>query len=202
MNIIFKTITQFLGRNGMSKCTGINVTKFPLAEHKAEDIPYVTIVPITSKGVIGRSMIQIPFTSLPELIKELQNHDKEISEKQIEQFGKKIVKLLSLKVKPNRRVDTDGGDKTPLGLGRTIIRCLEEAKEITMDIKKKTPIKVLRNGTISFRCSSELYTITDAGGTAKHALKSGFVPLGDGCDYILTETDKKNIRKQLKEMEK
>lgn len=71
-----------------------------------------------------------------------------------------------------------------------------------MDIKKKTPIKVLRNGTISFRCTSKLYTITDAGGTAEHALKSGFVPLGDGCDYMLNETDKRNIRKQLKELGK
>lgn len=133
MNIIFKTITQFLGRNGMFKCTGINITKFPLAEHKAEDIPYVTIAPITSKGVIGRSMIQIPFTSLSELIKEFQSHDERINEKHIEQFGNEVIKLLSLKVKENGRVDTDGGDKTPLGLGRTIIRCLEEAKENNND---------------------------------------------------------------------
>lgn len=68
-----------------------------------------------------------------------------------------------------------------------------------MNIKRKTPIKVWPDGRISFKCTSELYKITDAGGTAEHALKSGFVPLGDGCDYILTESDKKNIQRQLKE---
>ena len=51
------------------------------------------------------------------------------NEKQTEKFGKKIIKLLSLKIKKNGRVDTDGGDKTPLGLGRTIIRLLEEVEE-------------------------------------------------------------------------
>ena len=53
-----------------------------------------------------------------------------MNEKQIEQFGNEVIKLLSLKVKENGRVDTDGGDKTPLGLGRTVLRLLDEAKEI------------------------------------------------------------------------
>ena len=63
--------------------------------------------------------------------------------------------------------------------------------------KRKTPIKVHKDGSISFQCSSELYSITDAGGKAVHALRSGFVPLGDGCDYTLTPKDKKDILDQL-----
>lgn len=68
------------------------------------------------------------------------------------------------------------------------------------NIKRKTPIKVWPDGTISFQCSSEMYGVTDAGGKAVNALQSGFVPLGDGCDYELTSTDKINIRKQLKKL--
>ncbi len=66
-----------------------------------------------------------------------------------------------------------------------------------MTIKRKTPITVYKDGSINFQCSSELYGTTDAGGKAIHALKSGFVPLGDGCDYILTKKDKKDILDQL-----
>ena len=66
--------------------------------------------------------------------------------------------------------------------------------------KRKTAIKVWPDGTISFKCSSEYYGVTDAGGKAEHALKTGFVPLGDGCDYKLKEVDKKNIKKQLKKL--
>lgn len=51
-----------------------------------------------------------------------------MNEKQIEQFGNRIIKLLSLKIKENGRVDTNIGDKTPLGLGKMLIRYMEEAK--------------------------------------------------------------------------
>ena len=54
-------------------------------------------------------------------------------------------------------------------------------------IKKETPIKVLNDGTVSFQCTSELYTITDAGGKAENVLKTGYVSLGDGCDYKLNK---------------
>lgn len=52
------------------------------------------------------------------------------NEEQMEKFGNEIIKLLNLKVKANKRVDTVGdfGDKTPIGLGRTIIRLLNESK--------------------------------------------------------------------------
>ena len=66
--------------------------------------------------------------------------------------------------------------------------------------KRKTPIRVWKDGTISFQCTSELYAFTDASGKAVNALQSGFVPLGDGCDYILKKKDKITIRDQLKEL--
>ena len=69
-------------------------------------------------------------------------------------------------------------------------------------ITKKTPIKVWPDGRLSFQCTSQYYNITDAGGTAEHALKTGFVPLGDGCDYILTDSDKRSIKRQLKKVSK
>ena len=43
-----------------------------------------------------------------------------------ERLGNKIIKLLNLKLKDNGRVDTSGGDKTPLGLGFTIERAVQE----------------------------------------------------------------------------
>lgn len=52
-----------------------------------------------------------------------------MNEKQIEQFGNEVIKLLSLKVKSNGRVNTNIGDKTPLGLGKMLIRYMKEAKE-------------------------------------------------------------------------
>lgn len=62
-----------------------------------------------------------------------------------------------------------------------------------MDIKRITPIEV-QEGRISFRCTSELYGTTDAGGLASDALTRGCVPLGDGCDYILSEDEKDEIQ--------
>lgn len=67
-----------------------------------------------------------------------------------------------------------------------------------MDIKRTTPIKIDSNGYISFQCTSEMYNVTDAGGKAKDVLKNGFVALGDGCDYVLTKNDKKQINRLLK----
>jgi len=63
---------------------------------------------------------------------------------------------------------------------------------------KKSEIKVFKDGSISFKCTSELYGTTDAGGTAENALQFGFVPLGDGCDYVLTDKDRENINNQLR----
>ena len=50
---------------------------------------------------------------------------------------------------------------------------------------------------ISFKCTSELYGETDAGGYAEDAMKQGFVPLGYGCDYILQKEDRLQIQRML-----
>jgi hypothetical protein len=65
--------------------------------------------------------------------------------------------------------------------------------------KRISDITVCSNGIISFECTSEMYGITDAGGKAADALKNGFVSLGDGCDYVLNEEDKAEIKKQIKQ---
>jgi len=66
--VSFKTNTSFLGKNGMFKCTGVNVTRADFNNEK----PYITIAPITSKEVIGRCMIRVPVENIPDLIKLLQ----------------------------------------------------------------------------------------------------------------------------------
>jgi len=50
-----------------------------------------------------------------------------LNEKQIEKLGSEVIKLLFLKVKKNGRVDTGWGDKTPLGLGHTLLRFIEDS---------------------------------------------------------------------------
>jgi hypothetical protein len=44
-------------------------------------------------------------------------------------IGFEIIKLLDLNVKENGRVDTDGGDKTPVGLALTVKRIFDEAAQ-------------------------------------------------------------------------
>lgn len=46
-----------------------------------------------------------------------------------EQIGNRLITLLDLRVKDNGRVDTNIGDKTPVGLARTVKRLLEEAEK-------------------------------------------------------------------------
>lgn len=46
-----------------------------------------------------------------------------------EQIGNKLIELLDLRVKDNGRVDTSGGDKTPVGLARTVKRLIAEAEK-------------------------------------------------------------------------
>ena len=43
-----------------------------------------------------------------------------------EQLGNKLIEVLNLKVKKNGRVDTQWGDKTPIGLGATVARIVKE----------------------------------------------------------------------------
>ncbi len=69
-------------------------------------------------------------------------------------------------------------------------------------IEKKSKIVLTPDDTgkhrISFTCTSSLYGVTDAGGYAEDALQSGFVSLGDGCDYRLTEEDIHRVKKLMK----
>ena len=66
--------------------------------------------------------------------------------------------------------------------------------------KLKGKIEVTEDRRIHLKCTSDMYGITDGGGTAEHALKSGFVPLGDGCDYKLTDTDRARIKKLIEKI--
>lgn len=47
-------------------------------------------------------------------------------DKQFEKLGEYVIAKLNLRKKENGRVDTDDGDKTPLGLGKTIVRYVFE----------------------------------------------------------------------------
>jgi len=44
-----------------------------------------------------------------------------MDDEQATALGLELINMLGLKVKPNGRVDTVGGDKTPLGLVKTIL---------------------------------------------------------------------------------
>jgi len=51
--------------------------------------------------------------------------DIKMEEKQAKAAGEKLIEVLNLKVKKNGRVDTEWGDKTPLGLALTVERILK-----------------------------------------------------------------------------
>jgi len=61
--ITFKQITNFTGRNGYMKCSGIDI--LPCQK-------YIMIAPLTSKGNIGRCDITVPYESIPDLIEQLK----------------------------------------------------------------------------------------------------------------------------------
>jgi len=50
------------------------------------------------------------------------------SERELTAAGLRIIELLGLKQKGNGRVDTSGGDKSPVGLARTLRRELDRAE--------------------------------------------------------------------------
>lgn len=52
-----------------------------------------------------------------------------LSPKQAEKLGEFVVELLSLKFNDTGRIDTSGGDKTELGLGKTLERAFKEISE-------------------------------------------------------------------------
>ena len=61
--ITFKQTTNFTGRNGYMKCSGIDIL---------ECTDTVMIAPLTSKGNIGRCDITVPYESIPDLIEQLK----------------------------------------------------------------------------------------------------------------------------------
>jgi len=65
IQILFKRNTNFTGRNGYMKCSGVEI--LPLAHGHS-----VMISPITSKGTVGKCDIEIPAEHLLELASELQ----------------------------------------------------------------------------------------------------------------------------------
>lgn len=54
----------------------------------------------------------------------------QLSDEVAQRLGERLIEVLQLKVKRSGegkgRVDTNGGDKTPMGLGRTVLRIVEE----------------------------------------------------------------------------
>jgi len=49
-----------------------------------------------------------------------------LNEEEAKKLGQAVVDLLGLTVKGNGRVDTNSGDKTLIGLGRTVVRVVQE----------------------------------------------------------------------------
>lgn len=71
MEINFKEMTQFLGRNGYFKSKGIRVRR-----SKSDNPNYaretIRIYPITSKEEEGRCFVEVPIENLIPFIKGLQ----------------------------------------------------------------------------------------------------------------------------------
>ena len=49
-----------------------------------------------------------------------------MTDAQAQTVGEQLIALLDLRVKTNGRVDTAGGDKTPIGLARTVKRAIDD----------------------------------------------------------------------------
>lgn len=66
--ITFTRKTNFTGRNGYFKASGLDLCLLEFGEdHKT-----IMIAPLTSRGEIARCDITIPFEDVPDLIRELQ----------------------------------------------------------------------------------------------------------------------------------
>lgn len=62
----------FLGRNGKFKMKGLDIEGFDFDEGKS--YPYIELMPITSKGLLASSFLQIPKNKIQEVIDELQKY--------------------------------------------------------------------------------------------------------------------------------
>jgi hypothetical protein len=67
--IIFEQKTTFTGRNGQFIATGISIKAGKIM---ADQLKTVSIMPLTSKGQLGRCEIRVPIESLKRMIKELE----------------------------------------------------------------------------------------------------------------------------------
>jgi len=56
---------------------------------------------------------------------------KTLTDERAEILGNNLIQLLHLKVKENGRVDTFWGDKTPIGLAKTVLRVVVDHQEGT-----------------------------------------------------------------------
>lgn len=61
--ITFKRNTAFLGRNGYFKCSGLEISR---------DGDLVQLQPVTSKGLTGRCLIEIPAEHVVEVLRAMK----------------------------------------------------------------------------------------------------------------------------------
>ena len=54
-----------------------------------------------------------------------------MTEAKLTEIGNAYIDLVGLKLKPNGRVDTSWGDKTPQGLALTVMRITDETREMS-----------------------------------------------------------------------
>jgi len=70
--INFKNQCIAIGRNGISKQTGIDIYPGQRLNANNESFELIQLVPVNSYGQLTNAMVQIDMDSVPELIKQLQ----------------------------------------------------------------------------------------------------------------------------------
>lgn len=70
--IKYSKVCTAVGRNGISKCVGINV--LPSRRIDEDNVPFdiVTLTPLNSQGTLTHGWIEVEMNKVPDLIKELQ----------------------------------------------------------------------------------------------------------------------------------
>ena len=69
--IKFNTLTEFIGRSGTGKCSGL-ILNADLSMSYDQKNKTIEICPITSKGLTGKCSIKVPLNHVQELIDTLQ----------------------------------------------------------------------------------------------------------------------------------
>jgi hypothetical protein len=70
--IAFEITPHFKGRNGIAKCSGIDLQNATTIGSKDELVEVIVMSPITSRGVVASSWIDVPIDSITDLIRALQ----------------------------------------------------------------------------------------------------------------------------------